>query len=692
MKLRAFLVKRAIHTIITLMVVLLLLFVIFRLMPSDPSRMMIRPGMSPEAQDLLRVQYGFSKIVPAPDNIYETRLIVNQPGLYEVEVRVKDYAEGEDSVRTTFSVNSGTRDIAPPSIKNVTIEPNANDVIISAFVEDASTINTVIANITLPNELFADELTLQDEDENDTYNGTFLPLLNGLYRVRITAADVLGNTASAYASFTANYSGPDIQPPTMQNLTVLPNPVYVDEDATISLEVIDTSIVSEVLVNIIYPNGTFWIETNMNSVGDDVYAIDITSASIGKFTVIVNATDSEGNEGTAFTSFVVNVKDVSTVPPVSDTNIEGLITKASSYATGAPIPIANISDSVRISANITGTNLNYSSAEAIVTSPDGSISYYRLIHRNIIVPRSMFEQFVVYVGGMIPWPRANLSVFWNDVILKIPHTYHLGEGLRQFGEFFGNFLSYFFDFGNSFISQRPAAKEIGQRTGATLLLFGSALVISTIVGVLLGALMAWRRGSAMEISTIVVTLFFYSMPLFWIGLIFLWIFAFKLHAFPLGGIGGFDPSTGDRLWGWSEDLDILWHLTLPLLTLLILHLAGYTLLMRNSMLEVLGEDYITTAKAKGIGETKVTYKHAARNALLPVVTSVAISMGWIISGGVLTETIFSWPGMGYLLVYSTLSQDYPVVQAAFYIIAIMTILANFVADVLYAYLDPRVKL
>jgi hypothetical protein len=504
MKLRAFLVKRAIHTIITLMVVLLLLFVIFRLMPSDPSRMMIRPGMSPEAQDLLRVQYGFSKIVPAPDSIYETRLIANQPGLYEVEVRVKDYAEGEDSVRTTFSVNSGTRDIAPPSIKNVTIEPNAadigNDVIISAFVEDASIINTVIANITLPNELFADELALQDEDENDTYNGTFLPLLNGLYKVRITAADVLGNTASASTSFTVNYSEP--QPPTMQNLTVSPNPVYVDEDATISLEATEAT---DVFANITYPNGTFWEEEiTLNPIVDDVYAVDITPISIGKFTVVVYATNSEGNESTAFTSFVVNVKDVSTVPPVSDTNIENLITKAYSYATGALLPIANISDSVRISANITGTNLNYSSAEAIITSPDGSISYYRLIHRNIIIPRSMFEQFVVYVGGMIPWPRANLSVFFNDVLLKIPHTYHLGEGLRQFGEFFGNFLSYFFDFGNSFISQRPAAKEIGQRTGATLLLFGSALVISTIVGVLLGALMAWRRGSAMECHPILL--------------------------------------------------------------------------------------------------------------------------------------------------------------------------------------------
>lgn len=110
------------------------------------------------------------------------------------------------------------------------------------------------------------------------------------------------------------------------------------------------------------------------------------------------------------------------------------------------------------------------------------------------------------------------------------------------------------------------------------------------------------------------------------------------------------------------------------------------------MLEVLGEDYITTAKAKGLKERTVMYKHAARNALLPVVTALAISIGGVISGGVLTETIFTWPGMGYYLVTATLQQDYPAVQGAFYLLAIMTILANMVADMLYAYLDPRVRL
>ena len=139
-------------------------------------------------------------------------------------------------------------------------------------------------------------------------------------------------------------------------------------------------------------------------------------------------------------------------------------------------------------------------------------------------------------------------------------------------------------------------------------------------------------------------------------------------------------------------VSVLHHLALPLITLCILSLAGNTLLMRNSMLEVMGEDFITTARAKGCSEATVLYKHAARNATLPVVTSFALSMGGVIGGGVLTETVFSWPGMGRELITATLMQDYPVVFALFYIMALMTIFANVVADLLYAYLDPRVRL
>jgi peptide/nickel transport system permease protein len=259
------------------------------------------------------------------------------------------------------------------------------------------------------------------------------------------------------------------------------------------------------------------------------------------------------------------------------------------------------------------------------------------------------------------------------------------------------FVIYFLDmlsgkFGTSFYTRRPVIDEISVRIGPTLLLFGSAVIISYLLGIFLGAILAWRRGTKMELSAIVVSLFFYSMPVFWFGLVLLWFFAFERRWFPLGGIGGFDPNTGAALTGISLVGDILWHMALPLGNLVILGLAGHVLLMRNSMLEVMGEDYILTAKAKGLSERRVMYRHAARNALLPVVTALAISIGGVISGGVLTETIFSWPGMGFFLVSATLQQDYPSVQAAFFILAVLTILANTVADVLYAFLDPRVRL
>jgi peptide/nickel transport system permease protein len=239
---------------------------------------------------------------------------------------------------------------------------------------------------------------------------------------------------------------------------------------------------------------------------------------------------------------------------------------------------------------------------------------------------------------------------------------------------------------------RSAWSVILERVPSTLLLFGSALIVSYILGIMIGVVVAWRRGTVMEMGTIIVTLFFYSMPIFWFALIMQWIFYAQLQWLPLAGMGGINTATGEPLIGLAWYIDRLRHLVMPLVTLVILGLAGTILLMRSSMLEVIGEDFTTTAKAKGLKERTVVYRHVARNAMLPVVTSMAMSIGGIISGGVLTETIFSWYGMGTLLIEGTLSKDFPVVQGAFYIMALLTILGNMGADILYAWLDPRVQL
>jgi len=312
-----------------------------------------------------------------------------------------------------------------------------------------------------------------------------------------------------------------------------------------------------------------------------------------------------------------------------------------------------------VTVNITGPG-GIAAASIDVIAPDGSLQEddKRMSHPLVAVRNNPLEEFAVYMRNMLV-----------------------------------------LDFGKSFYTRQPVWDEIAKRVGPTLLLFGAALVIGALLGIGIGAVMAWRRGSNLELGTIVVSLFFNSMPVFWLGLVLLWLFAFTLNRFPLGGFSEYSPVTYCHSVRTEECVgvlgyvkDILWHMTLPLANLLIIGLAGSILLMRNSMLEVLGEDYIMTARAKGLSERSVMYRHAARNAMLPVVTAITLSVGGVISGGVLTETIFTWPGMGFYLVDSTLRQDFPAIQGAFFLLALITIISNLVADVMYAFLDPRVRL
>ncbi len=300
--------------------------------------------------------------------------------------------------------------------------------------------------------------------------------------------------------------------------------------------------------------------------------------------------------------------------------------------------------------------------------------------------------FVIF--RMMPGDPASMVMspkFTPEQRELLRHQFGLDKPMwEQFVLYMKNMLV--FNLGTSFYYSQPVLDLIMVKIGPTLLLFGTAMVIAYVLGILIGAVMAWRRGSKGEVAGIAISLFFYSMPLFWFALIMLWFFASEIKIFPISGLGGSDPNTGQPYPFPKNVIDILWHLSLPLLTLTIAGLAGNILLMRNSMLDTLAEDYIVTARAKGIPDRRIMYRHAARNAMLPVVTSFAMGLGFIISGGVLTETIFSWPGMGTMLVQATLNYDYPVVQGVFYLIAILVLIFNAIADILYAYLDPRVRL
>lgn len=247
------------------------------------------------------------------------------------------------------------------------------------------------------------------------------------------------------------------------------------------------------------------------------------------------------------------------------------------------------------------------------------------------------------------------------------------------------------DFGISFTYSKPVIEVIGERFLNTLVLTTTSLLIAFTIGTSAGSYLAWHRNTKIDLIGTVAALIIRCAPVFWTGMILLSVFAFKLEWLPLGGmttVGNNYTSFIDKIFS----LDFLRHLILPAITSALYSMATPTLLMRTSMLEVVREDYIELAFAKGVSERNVRIKHAMRTALLPVVTIFAVQAGLAIGGSVLVETVFRWPGMGREIVLAVGSRDYPMAQGAFLFIGFATITFNLLADVLYAYLDPRVSL
>jgi peptide/nickel transport system permease protein len=209
-------------------------------------------------------------------------------------------------------------------------------------------------------------------------------------------------------------------------------------------------------------------------------------------------------------------------------------------------------------------------------------------------------------------------------------------------------------------------------------------VFSIVFGTLTGVIAAWRRGTFTEGLTVTSALGFYSMPTHWLGLMLVILFAGVL---PTGGMTNeflLNPSF------WEHLKDVAAHITLPSLTLGLVLYGEYTLIVRSAMLETLGEDYILTARAKGLKPWTIVRKHALRNAMLPVTTLVALSLGYIVAGAILIETVFSWPGIGRAVYEAVLQRDYPMLQGAFLLLTISVVFFNLVADLLYFKLDPRI--
>jgi peptide/nickel transport system permease protein len=241
--------------------------------------------------------------------------------------------------------------------------------------------------------------------------------------------------------------------------------------------------------------------------------------------------------------------------------------------------------------------------------------------------------------------------------------------------------------GVSWSLRQPVNEILVSKLWNTLLLIGLGQVLSIFFGVILGLLAGWKRKTAIDVSALTFSLIAWAIPTFWLGIILL-AAGSTWFGLPTGGIVS-PENTGKPLYTVIPDLAR--HLILPTFTLTILYLGEYMLIMRSSILEVLSEDYILTAKAKGMSHWQVLWKHALKNAMLPIVTLIALNLGFTVSGAIYIETVFSYDGLGKLFQTALTKQDYPLLQGAFLLLAVSVILANMAADVLYAVLDPRVK-
>ncbi|MCD6241624.1 ABC transporter permease [Candidatus Bathyarchaeota archaeon] len=317
----------------------------------------------------------------------------------------------------------------------------------------------------------------------------------------------------------------------------------------------------------------------------------------------------------------------------------------------------------------------------------------RIVYMFILVFFVLTLNFVIFMlmPGDPTAMFANSAYLTDPEIVKtVRERFGLDENLFvRYIKYIRNMLTG--EFGYSFYNGKPVISEFSSRLMNTLYLVGLSTVLSIIIGIILGVIAASRRGSRLDDFLVTSSLIGYSLPSFWIGMVMLLIFHNILGWFPGGG-------TMPPEWAFNPPDNILveiggrlYHLALPVATLVIFQYGGYLLLTRTVMLETITEDYILTAKAKGLRERTILFKHALKNASLPLITNIAISFGFMLSGAIITEQVFTYPGLGEWLWKAIGFADYPVLQAMFYVIALCVIVANFLADLIYGVIDPRIR-
>jgi ABC-type dipeptide/oligopeptide/nickel transport system permease component len=312
-----------------------------------------------------------------------------------------------------------------------------------------------------------------------------------------------------------------------------------------------------------------------------------------------------------------------------------------------------------------------------------------------VIKRALFAVATVFVAITLNF--VLFRALPGDAVSNLAHVPHatpqLKEALtREFGldkPKWEQYLIYLkelshFNLGISYANQQPVTTNLLGKLGNTIPMVALGTFVAIVVGLATGVLSAWRRSTKLDQASTNVAIAFYSFPTQWLGLMLLIIFAGVL---PSGGMSDpylFDPTLVQHVG------DLLRHMALPSLTLALTLYGEYTLIVRSAMLETLGEDYVLTARAKGMRSWTVVRRHALRNAMLPTITLIALSLGYIVAGTILIETVFSWPGIGRAVYDAVITRDYPMLQGAFLVLTLSVVLFNFLADLLYFKLDPRI--
>jgi peptide/nickel transport system permease protein len=274
----------------------------------------------------------------------------------------------------------------------------------------------------------------------------------------------------------------------------------------------------------------------------------------------------------------------------------------------------------------------------------------------------------------------------QDQLDRLRQQFNLdGSKLEQFGAYLSQTLQG--NLGLSMLSRRPVTTEIAEALWPTLLLVGTSTILAMIIGTAIGIRAGWRRGSRFDVGSTALSMFTYSVPEFWLGMLLLGVFSVRFGLFPTGGLE--DP--GSTATGLAQLLDQAHHMALPAITLTLAYLGEYAIVMRSSMLDTVREDYLQLARAKGLRDVDVRTRHAVPNAALPVVSLAALNFGFVLSGAIAVESIFSWPGLGQATLEAIRGPDFPMLQGLFLLFSAALIGANLVVDLLYGLLDPRVR-